>query len=99
MAYIGLAYIIPRENFTALFGLYSVAFLSFILLYKNKTISEKQLFDLGILFRLLFLFGIPIWSQDFYRFIWDGNLIVDWMNPYLNTPNQIINSTTIRKGQ
>ena len=98
-AYICIGYLFPRENFIALFGLYSLTFLSFIVLYKNETISEKQLFGLGILFRLLFLFGMPFWSQDFYRFIWDGNLIVDGINPYLNTPNQIINSTTINNAQ
>ena len=95
VAYICIGYLFPRENFTVLFGMYSLAFLGFILLYKNETISEKQLLGLGILFRLLFLFGLPFWSQDFYRFIWDGNLIVDGINPYLNIPNQIINSTTI----
>ena len=42
---------------------------------------------------------MPFWSQDFYRFIWDGNLIVDGTNPYLNTPNQIINATTINNAQ
>ena len=98
-AYICIGYLFPRENFIALFGLYSLTFLSFILLYKNETISEKHLFGLGILFRLLFLFGMPFWSQDFYRFVWDGNLIVDGINPYLNTPNQIVNSTTINNAQ
>ena len=99
VAYICIGYLFPRENFIALFGLYSLAFLSFIVLYKNETISEKQLFGLGIFFRLLFLFGMPFWSQDFYRFIWDGNLIVDGINPYLNTPNQIITTTTINNAQ
>ena len=98
-AYICIGYLFPRENFIALFGLYSLTFLSFIVLYKNETISEKQLFGLGICFRLLFLFGMPFWSQDFYRFMWDGNLIVDGINPYLNTPNQIVNSTTINNAQ
>ena len=95
LAYICLGYLFPRENFFALFGLYSLAFLGFIFLYKNDTVSEKQLFRVGIIFRLLFLFGLPFWSQDFYRFIWDGNLIVDGLNPYFNTPNQIINTTAI----
>ena len=99
VAYVCIGYLFPRENFIALFGLYSLAFLSFIVLYKNETISEKQLFGLGIFFRLLFLFGMPFWSQDFYRFIWDGNLIVDGINPYLNNPNQIITTTTINNAQ
>jgi len=99
LAYICLGYLFPRENFFALFGLYSLAFLGFIFLYKNDTVSEKQLFRVGILFRLLFLFGLPFWSQDFYRFIWDGNLIVTGTNPYLNTPNQILNATKINNAQ
>ena len=99
LAYICIGYWVPRENFTALFGLYSLAFLSFVLLYKNESIAEKQLFRLGVLFRFVFLFGLPFWSQDFYRFIWDGNLIVDGVNPYLNTPNQIINATGINNAQ
>jgi hypothetical protein len=99
LAYICLGYLFPRENFTMLLGFYSLAFLSFVLLHKNETVSEKQLFSLGILFRLLFLFGTPFWSQDFNRFIWDGNLIIDGLNPYLNTPNQIINATTINNAQ
>ena len=99
LAYICLGYLFPRENFLALFGFYSLTFLSFVFLYKNETVSDKQLFRLGILFRLIFLFGLPFWSQDFYRFIWDGNLIVDGINPYLNTPNQIINTTIINNAQ
>ncbi len=99
IAYLAIAYFFPRENFIALFGCFTVAFLSFIALYKNESITEKQLFYLGILFRTLFLFGIPFWSQDFYRFIWDGNLVSHGFNPYLNTPDQIINSTSLPNAQ
>ena len=98
-AYLAIAYFFPRENFIALFGCYTVAFFSFIALYKNESITEKQLIYLGILFRTLFLFGIPLWSQDFYRFIWDGNLVSQGFNPYLNTPDQIINSTSLSNAQ
>lgn len=99
IAYLCLGYLFPRENFIALFGFYSLAFLSFIALYKDETVAEKQLFRLGILFRILFIFGLPFWSQDYYRFIWDGNLMIDGINPYLNTPNQIINTTSINSAQ
>ena len=33
--------------------------------------------------------------QDFYRFFWDGQLILNGFNPYLNTPNEIIISKLI----
>jgi hypothetical protein len=47
---------------------------------------------LGVVFRLIFLFSIPNLSQDFYRFIWDGQLIINGLNPYLFTPNELINT-------
>ncbi|WP_313795030.1 glycosyltransferase 87 family protein [Flagellimonas zhangzhouensis] len=50
----------------------------------------KFLLVVGILFRLVFLFAEPNLSQDFYRFIWDGELIKNGINPYLYTPDQIL---------
>jgi alpha-1,6-mannosyltransferase len=31
-------------------------------------------------------------SQDFYRFIWDGRMILEGLNPYLHTPDSFIRS-------
>nr|WP_229720424.1 mannosyltransferase [Winogradskyella helgolandensis] len=39
---------------------------------------------------MLFLFAIPNLSQDFYRFIWDGRMIIEGYNPYLFTPDSFI---------
>lgn len=95
IAYVSLGYFVPREHFVALFSFFSIAFFSFIFLYTNDSFSERKLFILGIVFRVLFLFCLPFWSQDFYRFIWDGNLVVNGINPYLLTPNELINSIQI----
>lgn len=95
IAYIALGYYVPRSEFSSLLGFYSIAFVGFLVLLKNQSNNTTALFYIGILFRLLFFFGIPFWSQDFYRFIWDGNLILNGFNPYLNTPNEIIDTTTI----
>ena len=46
----------------------------------------------GLLFRAIFLGHYPALSQDFFRFIWDGRLLFKGVNPYLFTPNEIINS-------
>jgi len=32
----------------------------------------------------------PNLSQDFYRFIWDGELVLSGINPYLQTPDAIM---------
>ena len=38
----------------------------------------------------LFILAIPNLSQDFYRFIWDGRMILEGINPYLNTVESFI---------
>jgi hypothetical protein len=55
-------------------------------------IKYSLMVGLGVVFRLIFLFSIPNLSQDFYRFIWDGQLIINGINPYLFTPNELINT-------
>jgi alpha-1,6-mannosyltransferase len=39
---------------------------------------------------LIFLFAIPNLSQDFYRFIWDGRMIFEAINPYESLPETFI---------
>jgi Gpi18-like mannosyltransferase len=39
---------------------------------------------------LIFLFAIPNLSQDFYRFIWDGRMILEAINPYESLPETFI---------
>lgn len=57
---------------------------------KNKQISFANLVGVSIIFRLIFLFAIPNLSQDFYRFIWDGRMIFEGLNPYLSLPETFI---------
>ena len=49
----------------------------------------------GLLFRTIFLGHYPALSQDFFRFIWDGRLLFKGFNPYLFTPNEIMNSQIV----
>ncbi|GAA4467951.1 DUF2029 domain-containing protein [Nibrella saemangeumensis] len=53
---------------------------------------DRFLFAASIAFRLTLLFALPRLSDDFYRFIWDGRLLVHGFNPYLYLPSGIINS-------
>jgi hypothetical protein len=45
-----------------------------------------------VLLRLLFLPTIPNLSQDFYRFLWDGRLLLQGINPYLITPEAYLHA-------
>lgn len=89
--YLSFAYDLEREDFIRLLTLYgAVFFLSWKFFQMEKT-NIRFLLGAAVLFRLIFLFSIPNLSQDFYRFIWDGNLLIEGMNPYLFTPNEILN--------
>ena len=88
--YYTFSYQLIRTDFSMLLALYiGLFFLSFMLIKFEKW-NFKFLLVSGILFRLLFLFVEPNLSQDFYRFIWDGELIKNGLNPYIYTPNELI---------
>ncbi len=44
----------------------------------------------GIALRIVFLYDTPSLSQDFYRFLWDGHLLINGYNPYLYLPDDLI---------
>ncbi len=92
LLYLIFSYNLVRTDYIKLVTLYSGLFVLFYKLishYKNKT---NFLIGSAILFRLLFLFAIPNLSQDFYRFIWDGRMLIKGLNPYLHTVTSFINS-------
>lgn len=88
--YAVFAYDLEREDFLKLLGLFAALFFFCIKLIQFEKWNFKFLLVTGILLRLVFLFAEPNLSQDFYRFIWDGELIKNGINPYLHTPNELI---------
>ena len=88
--YFLFAYFLDRENFTQLSSLYIALFIPFFYLLKKKKDNFSLLVGIAILFRLVFLFAIPNLSQDFYRFIWDGRMILEGLNPYISLPQTFI---------
>lgn len=96
--YIG--YGLERTEFVSLVILYSFLFLltyQIIKLQKgsrNKVeLSETNftfLIGTALLTRLTFIVALPNLSQDYFRFIWDGRLILRGLNPYLHLPKDLI---------
>ena len=89
--YFLFAFQLERTQFSSLLFLYSSLFITFFFILKNGKENSKLLTGLSILFRLIFLFAIPNLSQDFYRFIWDGRMILEGFNPYMFLPENFIN--------
>ena len=90
--YIAFAYDLQRTDYTKLVLLYAGLFSLFYKLIQFMKHDFKFLVVISVVFRLLFLFSIPNLSQDFYRFIWDGRMILEGFNPYLYTVDSFINS-------
>lgn len=90
--YISFAYDLQRTDYTKLILLYAALFFLCYKLIQFAKHDFKFLVGIAILFRLLFLFSIPNLSQDFYRFIWDGRMILEGFNPYLYTVDSFINN-------
>ncbi len=86
---IWLGYFTPRQSFGQLFGLYSALFVVYFFLVKIIT-NPREVIFMGIFFRLLLLLSIPALSDDFYRFVWDGRLLINGLNPYTILPSEFI---------
>ena len=85
-----LGYLLPRSAFGISFTTYGGLFLIYLWLYRNAG-REKfiQLLILGICLRIGLLFSLPQWSDDYARFVWDGNLVHEGINPYSEPPSEI----------
>jgi len=88
--YISFGYDLERSDFIKLISLYAALFVSaYLLIEKFIPRSRYQFWFLaffGLVFRFVFIVSIPNLSQDFYRFLWDGRLLVRGISPYLFTP-------------
>ena len=88
--YFVFGYDLERIDVIKLFSLYAALFFFCFKLIQFEKWNFKFLLVAGIIFRLIFLFATPNLSQDFFRFIWDGQLILNGINPYLYLPDELM---------
>ena len=93
LSYVFLGYFTSRNNFYFLLFNYSIVFLSFLWVLK---FPNKNHFFAGITFRVILLLVVPFLSQDYFRFIWDGRLLLENISPFVYTPNQLIINENIK---
>ena len=92
-------YHIIRDNEVALFSFYGVFIGLFVYVFPfwksspDSKLGFKQILFIAILFRIVLLFMTPNLSDDYFRFIWDGDLISNGKNPYELKPiDQVFSS-------
>ncbi len=87
-----LGYLPKQDDILWILGCYFPLFVLYIGTYRYfKTHGDILFFIfLSILLRWLLVFAFPNLSDDIYRFLWDGYLINDGINPYLYTPTELL---------
>ena len=85
-----IAFFLERTQFSALVFCFAILFFCYYKLLKINSENLKILIFSTFAFRIIFLVSLPNLSQDFYRFIWDGRLILSGLNPYLQLPKDLI---------
>lgn len=88
--YFFFAYDLDRRDFPRLLCLYLALFILSSKLFQMERANFRFLTASAFLFRAVFLFSLPNLSQDFYRFLWDGKLVLEGINPYLETPAEML---------
>lgn len=87
-----VGYDIDRGEFGFLITGFSLIGLIYIYFLWKKPLNIKEIIFFGIFFRAILLFNSPNLSDDYYRFIWDGHMLLEEKDPYLSLPeNEIVN--------
>lgn len=90
---------LERTDFLALLFSFGLLFLFTYKIIQTEKNNFNLLILISVLFRLLFILSLPNLSQDFYRFIWDGRIILLGLNPFTNLPNDLILDPNFTRSQ
>ena len=89
-----LGYFLERKNYIGLIIGAAFLFLAGYQIIRLQKNNSPFLIITALLIRLALLFVIPNLSQDYFRFIWDGRLLLQGINPYLYLPDNLINKSS-----
>ncbi|MGB3547442.1 MAG: hypothetical protein WBA17_10735 [Saprospiraceae bacterium] len=100
-----LGFLVDRTQFGQLLAAFTAAFAGYALFigtaaaagpdtpapflsWHRTPTGRLLLFGLGL--RILLLFAFPRLSDDIYRFVWDGRLIIQGINPFSHLPGHYL---------
>ncbi len=100
---IGLGYFTQQHEFPKIIGFFAPFFALYLLVSANSQfpISNSQFkfwLIVAIFLRLILVFSEPGLSNDVYRFIWDGRLLVQGYNPFDHLPMYYLENDVPVKG-
>lgn len=90
--YIAISYFLERDESVKLVLGFTILFIAYLSIYFKATTKKQILFLVyaAILIRLSLLFSLPNLSDDFYRFIWDGRVILNGIHPFAYLPAELV---------
>ena len=53
---------------------------------------------IGLAFRLVMFFSTPMLEDDYFRYLWDGAVTANGINPYKYSPEQVIQNRDVPEG-
>ena len=88
-----------RQDFLSYFLPFTIAFVAylFLLFTKTEVSAKKYIFVTIIAFCIPLLFS-PSLSNDYYRFLWDGELFWHKLNCYDEAPFSLMNDSQLFEG-
>ncbi|MBL1281220.1 MAG: DUF2029 domain-containing protein [Fluviicola sp.] len=79
-----------RTNFAFIAIFYTLAFIAYLGIYSQRnTFQFKHLLFIAIVAQLLSMWNEPNLSIDYYRFLWDGEITLQGINPFDFTPQEL----------
>ncbi|MFK7787747.1 MAG: glycosyltransferase 87 family protein [Crocinitomicaceae bacterium] len=81
-----------RTNLLFIGGCYSLAFVSYILILREQLFSFQHLLFIALGAQVVSMLFLPNLSEDYFRFLWDGKITLEGINPFDFTPNELIES-------
>lgn len=83
----------PYIQFTAALIIGGLAAMALIAALKHTDLPRSWLYGLlglSLLYRALFIGSVPIYEDDWNRYLWDGAVTAQGINPYAYAPKEII---------
>ncbi|MEE9438729.1 MAG: hypothetical protein V3V14_06985 [Saprospiraceae bacterium] len=87
---LALGYTTHQKEFLQIFIFASFAFLGYLSLGFLNSPSLKAILIIGLIVRAALIFSFPNLSDDIFRFVWDGHLTANGLNPYGYLPSDIV---------
>ncbi|NRA10417.1 MAG: hypothetical protein HRT57_00510 [Crocinitomicaceae bacterium] len=88
-----------RTELTTLFTAYSLAFFAYVVLIQQRDLKFKQFAVLAISAHVISMLFEPNLSNDYYRFLWDGEMAWNSINPFDYKPTEVINQPFLKHNE